>query len=258
MNFTLPPVNQRIKIIIDTKFGGNVTSFSSFLGYNSPQKINRLFKIDTRNNKFPLPSTEVLTDISNKLDMSIDELVSGNTNKSDTNHNNEDFESVNYSTKPKTNLSMKQIEESINKGREKPIEITSVYDVKVTMGSVSKLLESDTMPNSLLLNGGFKDCDGVIRHADPAMDGFFDKRSFIGIKRVSEESYRKLIIPGKCYVVVMGDVVLERFLYRGKEKPILMKTANKNEDEEFEIDFDQIDELYLIKGWIIAPELITT
>lgn len=64
----LPLLNQRVKMIIDTFYKGNVTAFARAIGYNSPQKVNRLFKIDPRSGKYPEPSTSIIVDISNKLD----------------------------------------------------------------------------------------------------------------------------------------------------------------------------------------------
>lgn len=77
MNKSLPPINQRIKIYIDEKYNGNVSKFCADLGYETSQKVSRLFKIDGRTGKFPIPSTEVLIDISNLLEITIDELVKG-------------------------------------------------------------------------------------------------------------------------------------------------------------------------------------
>ncbi len=73
----LPPVNLRIKDIIDKEFGGNVTAFAKKLGYDSSQKINRLFKIDPRSAEYPVPSSTILSDISNIFDISIDFLQTG-------------------------------------------------------------------------------------------------------------------------------------------------------------------------------------
>jgi hypothetical protein len=102
MNYLLPSVNQHIKIIIDTKFKGNVTDFAKALGYNGSQKINRLFKPDTRNGKYPTPSTDILTDISNKFDISIDALISGtneiNNRETTINNQSNDLGPIEYPT----------------------------------------------------------------------------------------------------------------------------------------------------------------
>lgn len=77
MDKMLPPVNQRIKNLIERVSNGNVTDFSKRLGYDKPQKVNRLFKIDDRTEKYPVPSTEMLEDISNVFDISLDQLIKG-------------------------------------------------------------------------------------------------------------------------------------------------------------------------------------
>lgn len=76
-NLELPPVNQRIKEIIDDQTRGNVTAFCLLLGYTSPQKVNRLFKMDLRTKKYPVPSSTIISDISNKFDINVNWIVSG-------------------------------------------------------------------------------------------------------------------------------------------------------------------------------------
>ncbi|RKU86498.1 helix-turn-helix transcriptional regulator [Parabacteroides sp. AF39-10AC] len=51
------------------------------LGYSSSQKINRLFIIDERNNKYPTPSSTILSDISNRFDIDPSWLMTGEGNK---------------------------------------------------------------------------------------------------------------------------------------------------------------------------------
>lgn len=77
MEISEHPITQRIRFIIDSKFNGNVSAFTKALGYNSPQKVNRLFAIDKRIGKFPKPSTSIIEDISNKLDVNLAWLMDG-------------------------------------------------------------------------------------------------------------------------------------------------------------------------------------
>lgn len=76
-NLTLPAVNQRIKELIDKETNGNKAKFSRKLGYNSAQKVNRLFMIDARTGKFPVPSTKILTDISDTFNVPMNWLMKG-------------------------------------------------------------------------------------------------------------------------------------------------------------------------------------
>lgn len=73
----MPLVNQRIRNIIDSDYSGSVRAFCIALGFSDSQKINRLFKVDTRNGKYPTPSIDILTLISNKLDVSLLWLQNG-------------------------------------------------------------------------------------------------------------------------------------------------------------------------------------
>lgn len=77
----LPPINQRIKDLVNEEANGNKTAFAKMLGYSSSQKINRLFIIDERNNKYPTPSSTILSDISNRFDIDPSWLMTGEGNK---------------------------------------------------------------------------------------------------------------------------------------------------------------------------------
>lgn len=70
----LPITTLNIKKIIDDKFFGNVSQFAKYLGLNNSAKINRLFNRDSRNNKYPEASTDVLKLISNKCNISMNDL----------------------------------------------------------------------------------------------------------------------------------------------------------------------------------------
>lgn len=80
-NIELPAINQRIKEIINDQTKGNVTAFTLALGYSSAQKVNRLFKIDSRTGKYPIPSSTIISDISNMFDINTNWIVSGTGEK---------------------------------------------------------------------------------------------------------------------------------------------------------------------------------
>ena len=60
----LPPINQRIKYLVDYYSNGVVRVFAEKLGV-SQQTLNRIFNIDTRTEKYPVPTTEILVAITN-------------------------------------------------------------------------------------------------------------------------------------------------------------------------------------------------
>lgn len=85
-NIPLPAINQRIRELIDELSNGNVSAFCSTLGYNSAQKVNRLFNIDPRTGKYPTPSSTIITDISNTFHIQTEWIIKGTSaqKKNDT------------------------------------------------------------------------------------------------------------------------------------------------------------------------------
>lgn len=76
-NNVLPPINQRIKDLINELSNGNVSAFCTILGYSSAQKVNRLFKIDPRTGKYPTPSSTIIADISNTFHTHTEWIIKG-------------------------------------------------------------------------------------------------------------------------------------------------------------------------------------
>lgn len=73
----LPPINGRIKEIIDKNFFGNVNRFSSKIGFNDSSKVNRLFNLDKKKKIYPTPSIDIILSIANTLGYSTDWLLFG-------------------------------------------------------------------------------------------------------------------------------------------------------------------------------------
>jgi len=59
----LPPINKRVKDVIELKKKGNVSRFAQEVGLGQ-QVVNRLFKIDIRTNKYPSVSMNVVRTIT--------------------------------------------------------------------------------------------------------------------------------------------------------------------------------------------------
>lgn len=63
----MPPINERIKALISYYANGVVSAFSDLLEGVSQQKLNRLFNRDTRTNKYPVATTDILVAITEKF-----------------------------------------------------------------------------------------------------------------------------------------------------------------------------------------------
>lgn len=76
---SLPVANRNIYNLIIDKYGGNISSFAKEMGIPNSTKINRLFQKDKRNDKYPVPSTDILTSIRERFGISVDTLLFGDT-----------------------------------------------------------------------------------------------------------------------------------------------------------------------------------
>ncbi|QNK63978.1 S24 family peptidase [Pedobacter sp. PAMC26386] len=75
----LPPINQRVKDLINYYSNGVVRVFADKLESISQQTLNRLFNIDTRTKKYPVPTTDILVAITNMfVDVNPRWLLNGN------------------------------------------------------------------------------------------------------------------------------------------------------------------------------------
>ena len=59
------PISQRIKIIMNREANGNEIQFAKRMAGIPYQSISRLFKLDKRGNKYPIPSTSLILEIIN-------------------------------------------------------------------------------------------------------------------------------------------------------------------------------------------------
>ncbi|MBB6236543.1 hypothetical protein HDC90_001155 [Pedobacter sp. AK013] len=152
---------------------------------------------------------------------------------------------------------MAQILSLINPKDRATLRVTPGYNQQLETDKVSSLSAKQITPDILVLNGPLNDCDLVIKQSDPAIHGYIEPKSFIGLKRIEEAKYRKMIVPGKLYVIVMEDYNVERFVFNGIKKDFLLRSANPDKHPDFEISFDDIVEMWLVKAWVRSFEVET-
>lgn len=63
----LPAINKRIQYLVESKANGSVRKFAQLTGISSSQKLNRIFNLDKRNDKYPEPSLDMIQSIANKF-----------------------------------------------------------------------------------------------------------------------------------------------------------------------------------------------
>jgi hypothetical protein len=74
----MPSINQRLFMLVKEFTDNNVNKFVELINFNKHQNFNRLFHRDTRNNKYPKPSAEILNCIKINLpQVNYDWLLTG-------------------------------------------------------------------------------------------------------------------------------------------------------------------------------------
>jgi len=75
---SLPPINQRIKDLINFHANGSVKKFAELIELNSSQVLNRVFNPDKRLEDYPVPSANIILAIANKFaDLNCNWLLTG-------------------------------------------------------------------------------------------------------------------------------------------------------------------------------------
>lgn len=219
------------------------------LGYSNESSFSQVL-----NGKVPLPPDlmEKVMNLNDDIKKFIIELKKESSPKQTKNDKNDSY--IENQPNIFSNI-MDQINKLINPDERESMEITPLYNRQISSQSLSKLGDERVMPTALLLNSEFRNCDLVIRHTDPAMTGYLAEKSYIGVKCIPKESYMNLIVPGKLYVIVFGEYVIERFLYEGSEGKFLAKAFDSKKNHDFEIPKKSIMELWLIKSWMAAAEV---
>ncbi len=64
----LPVLNTRVQMLIEHYARGRIKPFSEEIGLKSPQKLNRIFHPDPRNNQYPIPSIDIVLAILNHFE----------------------------------------------------------------------------------------------------------------------------------------------------------------------------------------------
>ncbi|GEM_PF-4235386 len=75
--YEMPDINRRIQSLVFERAGGNASKFAGMIGAGNSSKISRLFIPDKRNEKYPEPTLELITMISEALGVNLNWLIKG-------------------------------------------------------------------------------------------------------------------------------------------------------------------------------------
>lgn len=134
----IPELNNRILDLVHTRSSGNVSEFARIIDQDQ-QKIERLFRVDKRNNKYPKPSDPIIEAIIQKLGISREWLLLGigfeeeNNYKGNIKSNNNELQHLKNEIIALKNQ-IKKLEDARNKQTSQIIEViakerTAIMDV---------------------------------------------------------------------------------------------------------------------------------
>lgn len=93
----MPDLNKRILGLIQLYTQGNVSKFAKMCEMASSQKLNRIFKIDNVSKKYPVPSTDIILDISKTFsEIDLNWLIRGESISEEINETKKDNDNHHY------------------------------------------------------------------------------------------------------------------------------------------------------------------
>jgi peptidase S24-like protein len=214
-----PHITEKIKNLIDERAHGSVRKFSKMIHLSSSQKLNRLFNIDKRNNKYPEPSLDIILCISNAFgDVDLNWLLKG-----------QDWTPI----------------KKYNRLYEKngvPY-YDDIFSVSPSKDKQGPLYYIDCEP--------FNDCDLFVPYNGNSMKGAIESGDILALKRT--ENFTCLIY-GETYLIVTkpesnGLVTVSTIRRHSSDDYLTLQPYNRDYDE-MELLIDQIEELFIVKGRI--------
>lgn len=223
----IPLENQRIRTVIEYFCDGNELQFSKEIGISQP-RINRLFNIDPRNNKYPLVTFDIIKAIINKfVDVSAEWLVVGFGEMKK--HSSIYIESpdIEHSIGEPTSHVFKLKTDSVLQKQSVPL-----YDVQASASVVAlfrdknneKPIDHITIPN-------LPKCDGAIYVSGDSMYPLLKSGDIIMYKKVN--SHIDNIFWGEMYLVSLvnddgDDFIMVKYIQKSEKGEEFITLVSEN------------------------------
>lgn len=200
----LPVVNKRVYDLVVKYENGNVSKFAERIGVTQ-QVLNRIFKKDGRNGKYPSVSPDIKKGLLNSLGIDEISLLTGEGSML------KDESSKENSMPAQAELPKKRI---------------PFYDDIATVGGTNHLIASDSpqMNPSEWIDAGdwFPEATAAIRHYGDSMIEY-PSGSILALKRVEDH---RLIIWGRNYSIETTEFRITKRLQDGGDDFILAYSSN--------------------------------
>lgn len=239
MQTKLPVENQRVKTVIEKYCNGNELQFSKTIGISQP-RINRLFSLDPRSDKYPLVSFEIIQAIINKfIDINAEWLISGRGS----------FEKV-----PVNHVNEPPSVYKLNTDRIIESQAIPLYQIEASAGIVTLFKDSQKFEAiDFIKIPNLPKCDGAVYVTGDSMYPLLKSGDIVMYKQIND--IKNGIFWGEMYLVSIdqdGDeLVMVKYIQKSDlgEKFIRLVSQNSNHQDR-DIELKRVRALALIKGSI--------
>lgn len=245
----LPELNKRLKELINYYSDGNVADFARKIGVEH-QKLNRNFNIDSRNKKYPTPSSEIIQKTLDNLDN-----VNGNWLISGSGSMLKDDNTPIYAE------TQEQYEKAIAEG----LKMIPEVDFTFTAGPEIVLSDENIIRYWHLPDA--TDCDVIVPMAGASMLPTLPPGSSLALKRYSfDVRYPNQIPFGNTFAIVVEDLKTNKYhghikiLRRHKDDELskrfwIARSTNPDFDD-FDIDISTVRSLWIVKQHVITDVIL--
>lgn len=238
----LPIENQRVKKVIEYSCNGNELQFSKEIKISQP-RINRLFSKDSRSDKFPLVSFEIIQAIINKyVNINSEWLITGRGDMLKENKSNILGEPVEIYGNRKTKDAVLQVQEvPFYDGLQATMGLQALFE----SGKPSEVLETIKIPN-------LPKCDGAISVTGDSMYPLLKSGDIVLYKQTSVDS----IFYGEMYLLSVKiedweEYVTVKYVQKSDKGESYIKLVSQNQHHQSrDILISQISAIAMIKASI--------
>lgn len=275
MGQTLPEINGRIKQIIELYTDGNVSKFADIIGF-SQQKVNRLFTIDTRTEKFPVATLDIVMKISemfvnidpdwllhgrgkinredNTKNAKIVTVENGNTNGNENGINPNMQKLLPNTEEPDTDKNKYQVNKFILKtDRKNDHQVIPIYNMEASAGLV-QLLDNPNSQNPVdyISIPNLPNCDGALFVTGDSMYPLLKSGDIVAYKNVLD--LKNDIFWGEMYLVSLNmsgeELVTIKYVQKSEKVGHIKLVSQNKHHQDKDVKLSKVRALALIKASI--------
>lgn len=221
----IPAENQRIRTIIEYFCDGNELQFSKEINISQP-RINRLFNIDPRNNKYPAVTFDIIKAIINKfINVSAEWLVTGMGDMKKNTYEDSESESI-LLNEPESKVYKMKTDKVVQK------QSVPLYDIQASASVVALFRDKNgATPIDHITIPNLPKCDGAIYVSGDSMYPLLKSGDIIMYKKLANNIDN--IFWGEMYLVSLinddGDeFVMVKWVQKSERGEEFIKLVSEN------------------------------